>query len=223
MNCLDFRRIVLVDPRGLDPAAREHAAACPACAQFHERALELDDEVLDAARITVPAGLADQVLGAVATPSRLRRSLYAMAASVVLAVGLAVGAWYPHDDPLARAGIDFVVDEEASAILSAKPADQADLQRVARALDVHLPDQLGTIRYIGTCPFGGVIAHHVVVTSPTGKVTLLLLPDRSLSAPASASSRGFRALVKPVKGGSVAIIANTARGVERTSEMLVHG
>jgi hypothetical protein len=219
-SCLHFRRSVLVDPHALDPNAREHKAGCSACAQFHERALRLDDQVLDAARVTPPAGLADQIMDAISRPDRSRRSLYAVAASVLMAVSLAIGVWYPRNDPLALAGIDFVVDEEASAILLAKPADPARLAQVAQTLGVRLPEQLGEIRYIGTCPFGGGIAHHVVVTSPAGKVTLLLLPDRTIAESASASSRGFRSLVRPVKGGSIAIIANSERGVERTSMML---
>ncbi len=221
-TCLEFRRRVLVDPRALDPDAREHEAGCSACAQFLERALQLDDQILDAARVAPPAGLADQIMQAVSPPAHSPRSIYAMAASVVLAIGLAIGAWYPRDDPLALAGIDFVVDEEAYAILSAKPADPARLMQVAETLDVRLPEQLGEIRYIGTCPFGGVMAHHVVVNSPAGKVTLLLLPDRTIEASARASSRGYRSLVKPAKGGSVAIIANSEQGVARASEMLLH-
>lgn len=219
-SCLHFRRSVLVDPHALDSYAREHKAGCRACAEFHERALRLDDQILDAAHIAPPAELADQIMDAVAPPVRSRRSLYAIAASVLLAVSLAIGVWYPRNDPLALAGIDFVVDEEASAILSAKPADPAQLAQVARTLGVRLPEQLGEIRYIGTCPFDGGIAHHVVVTSPAGKVTLLLLPDRTIAESASASSRGFRSLVRPVKGGSIAIIASSERGIERTSMML---
>lgn len=220
-SCLHFRRSVLVDPHALDSNAREHDADCRACAAFHERALRLDDQVLEAARIVPPAGLADQIMVVTSPPARARRSLYTIAASFLLAVSLAIGVWYPRNDPLALAGIDFVVDEEASAILSAKPSDPARLAQVARTLNVRLPEQLGEIRYIGTCPFGGGIAHHVVVTSPAGKVTLLLLPDRTVTEAASASSRGFRSLVRPVNGGSIAIIASSERGVERTSMMLL--
>lgn len=221
-NCLAFRRLALVNPHALDAAALEHKSGCRACAQFHERTLELDDQMLDAARLPAPVGLADQILEAVVTPSRRRRhSLYALAATLLLGITFMVGIAIPRDDPLALAGIEFVVDEEASAILSAKPSDPAQLVRVAQALGVQLPDQLGTIRYIGTCPFAGGIAHHVVIASPTGKVTLLLLPDRQLAAPASAASRGFRSLVKPARNGSVAIIASTERSVSRAGELLV--
>lgn len=96
-----------------------------------------------------------------------------------------------RDDPAALAGIDFVVEEEANAILMAKAADPAELVRAARTLGLDLPSRLGEVRYIGTCPFQGTIAHHVTVTTPQGKATLLFLPDKPLDHRSAASAQGL--------------------------------
>jgi hypothetical protein len=125
-----------------------------------------------------------------------------------------------RNDPLALAGINFVVFEEAQAILDAKPADPADLRRAAVDVGVKLPGQLGELRYIGTCPFGGAIAHHVVLKTAYGKATLLLLPGRTLAVRAVAVAHGLEAVVAPVAGGSVAIIGDSARSVARIEEFL---
>jgi hypothetical protein len=39
MNCLSFRRQLMVDPQQWDDALAAHAEQCPACARARERAL----------------------------------------------------------------------------------------------------------------------------------------------------------------------------------------
>ncbi len=219
MNCLDLRRAVLVDPRRLDTEAREHAETCPTCGAFLAEAFALESQLDDALRVAVPRGLKERALRhAVEAPRFSRR--YALAAGITLALGTGAAMIWRRNDPLALAGIDFVVFEEAQAILDAKPSDPAELQRAAAQAGVRLPAQLGELRYVGTCPFGGAIAHHVVLKTPYGKATLLLLPGRSLASRAVAAAHGLEAVVAPTTGGSIAIIADSSRSLARIEEFL---
>ncbi|HSJ98521.1 MAG TPA: DUF3379 family protein [Myxococcota bacterium] len=224
MNCLDFRREALADPRGLTGEAEAHAAQCPPCSQFRSEAAGLDKQLHAGFAVPVPEGLAQRVAAnARAAGEGSRRRFLALAASLVLGTGIGAGAYIARrDDPLALAGIDFVIDEEVNAILRSKPPDPSALRRVARTLEVDLPPQLGEMRYIGICPFQGTIAHHVVVITPRGKATLLLLPERPVDARARASSRGLRAVVLPAGPGSLAIIGGSS-GLERIERMVRHG
>lgn len=222
MSCLEFRRAVTVDPRRLDPDARTHAETCVACREFLGRSLEFEDRLASALKIPLPPGLSERI-GRAATVSLNSKRWFALAASLILAIALAAVLAWPRDDPLALAGIDFVVFEESQAIADAKPADAAALQRVARDMGVALPAQLGEVRYIGTCPFAGTTAYHVLVKSPLGKVTLLLIPDRPLASRVVASARGLEAAVVPAFGGSIAIIGDTARGIVRVETLLKSG
>jgi len=222
MSCLEFRRAVTIDPRRLDPQARTHAETCVACREFLARSLAFEDRLASALKIPLPPGLSERMARA-ATVSPGSRRWFALAASLILAVALAAFLAWPRNDPLALAGIDFVVFEESQAIADAKPADAAVLQRVARGMGVALPAQLGEVRYVGTCPFAGTTAYHVLVKSPLGKVTLLLIPDRPLASRVAASARGLEAAVVPALGGSVAIIGGTARGIVRAETLLKTG
>lgn len=219
MNCLDLRRAALIDPRRLDTEALEHAKACHACGVFLAEALTLENRLDDALHVPVPDGLKERALRhAVEAPRFSRR--YALAAGIALAFGAGTAMLWRRNDPLALAGINFVVFEEAQAILDAKPADPADLQRAAVKIGIKLPGQLGELRYIGTCPFGGTTAHHVVLKTAYGKATLLLLPGRTLASRAVAVAHGLEAVVAPAAGGSVAIIADTSRSLARIEEVL---
>ncbi|MEW6688493.1 MAG: DUF3379 family protein [Pseudomonadota bacterium] len=219
MSCLEFRRAVMVDPRRLDAEARAHAECCASCRELLAHSLGLEDRMAEALKVPVPEGLAERVLGRMTVPRRGAGWL-ALAASIVVAIAVAAVIAWPHNDPLARAGIDFVLYEEAQAILDAKPADRAVLQRVATGLGIALPGQIGEIRYVGTCPFAGGTAHHVVVKTPLGKATLLLLPERPLASRLVASANGFEAAIVPARGGAVAIVSPSARAIVRIEALL---
>jgi predicted anti-sigma-YlaC factor YlaD len=219
MNCLEFRRASLSDPRRLDAAAMEHAEQCPACRDFHARGLEAESRLAAVLRVKVPEGLHARVLDRTAAARRPMRWL-ALAASLLVAVAIAFFAAAPGNDPVALAGIDFVMYEEAQAIADAKPTDFRVLAKVAQAMGVSLSEQLGEIRYVGTCPFAGTTAHHVLVKTPLGKVTLLLVPDRPLGSRVVATAHGMQAAIVPVKAGSVAIIGGSGRSVVRTETLL---
>lgn len=222
MNCLDFRRELLADPAATGGEALQHALGCAACADFRARTLALDAEIADLLDVPVPEGLEERVLEARRTGRRdSRRRFLAMAASVAgLSVAGSAVLVAMRDDPAALAGIDFVIEEEANAILTAKAPRREDLVRVSQSLGLELPPQLGEIRYIGTCPFRGTIAHHLIVTTPQGKATLLLLPELPAERRGTASSRGLRALVKPAGRGSATVVAESAPGLERIEAMV---
>ena len=137
------------------------------------------------------------------------------------ALGFLLGT--PRSDPLALAAIDFVVFDEAHAIAVAKPPEMQVLVDISRRMRVSLSDQLGEIRYICLYPFAGGGAHHLLVTTPLGKVTLLLMPDRAPPARTAANARGLRAAIVPATAGSVAIIGESSRSIRRVETLLRSG
>lgn len=221
MNCLEVRRQMLADPVAARRSATAHLSACPACSEYAESIRRLDADL--AAALAVPASprLADRILGATLPPMRQRRRFLALAASFAAASTVAGLLSLEADDSMALAGIDFVIEEEANAILAAAPADSAALGRAVRSLRIALPPQLGALRYIGTCPFEGSMAHHVIATTPQGKVTLLLLPDRRVDRAGSARARGLRAIVSPAGEGSITVVGESRRSLERVHEMIL--
>jgi hypothetical protein len=209
----------MLNPRRLDTETLEHAERCDACREFLAQALELEAQIESALQTPVPHGLHERaVRNALDAPRISRRQ--ALAAGLALAAAAGAGLLWQRDDPLALAGIDFVVFEEAQAILDAKPADPAALRRAALQTGIVLPAQLGELRYVGTCPFAGTTAHHVVLKTAFGKATLLLLPDRPLGSRLIASARGLQAAITPAAGGSVAIIADSTRSIARIETIL---
>lgn len=226
MNCLEYRREILADPHRESDEGRAHARSCAGCSEFQKHALDMDELIAGGLGVPVPEGLATRVIAKRDAPVLpARRRSFAIAASLLLATLGATGIYVIQGiDPFALACIDFVVDEEANAILTSKQADPEVLMRVAHSLNVSLPSQIGEVRYIGTCPFQGTIVHHVVLITPQGKATLLLLPGKSLDVDkVRASARGLRSVVRSTGGGSLAIVAASEKSLERIESMMTRG
>jgi len=197
----------------------EHTSGCAACQEFLVQALEQERDLDAMLQVPVNPELRSRVFAeAISGPRRSRRQ--AIAAGLALGVAIGTGSIFWRDDPLALAGIDFVVFEEAQAILDAGPADRSALDRVVQRLGMMTPEHLGEIHYVGTCPFGGGMAHHVVVKTARGKVTLLLMPDHPIEKRLAARARGLESVIAPLRGGGVAIVAASARSLERIENML---
>jgi len=94
------------------------------------------------------------------------------------------------------------------------------LAGAAREMGVSLPRELGEMRYICVYPFVAGAAHHVLVKTPLGKLTLLLVPGRTTASRAAGAAHGFNAAVVPTGKGSVIIIGDSARSVRRAETLL---
>ena len=222
MNCLEFRRAILADPRRPGPGAAAHAEQCPPCKEFLFRTLE-EEAVLDAGlRVPVSEGLPARVFYRW-TALRRRVVGWALAASLLIAVAIAVLVGAPRSDPVALASIEFVVYEEAQTIAEARPTDWNALARVAREMGLSLPQQLGTMRYICVYPLAGKAAHHLLVSTPLGKLTVLLVPEQPLPARAAAAAHGLEAAVVPAAKGFVAIVGASPRSIARAEGLLRSG
>lgn len=189
MNCLDFRRAVLADPRRIGADAAWHAAQCLSCREFHARCLEQEAELARALRVPVPAGLTRRLI---ARDSALSVGAIGVAATLVAAISLVLIVGWGRSDPLALAGIDFVVFEEAQTLIDPKPAQPDMLDVAAAKLGVTFPHFIGDLRYVCTFPFGDGSAYHVIARTAFGKATLMLLPGWTPAARTTATARGLK-------------------------------
>jgi hypothetical protein len=222
MNCLDFRRAAQAQPRALPPDALEHAATCPACAAVLERERLLDDRLAGALGVPVPEGLADRVLVAHGLRRRFSPVRWALAASLVLAAGL---AWTVPPalagQRLAREAIAHV-EEEPEALQVRLPRARSELASMLAAQGLRLAAEVGDVVYFQNCPMGEGEARHLVLQTAEGPVTLLLLPGDEVSRRRMTSSEnGQFAVAMPAPRGSVAIVAGSASHASAVARMIV--
>ena len=210
MNCIDFRRLVLVDPRNLGEEARAHAAECAACRETLERQREADDKLFGALQVPVPDGLADRILvGREHRPAR-RQWMWGIAATIFLATGLGlVGRRYFAHDPLGDEAIEHVAQEPQSfTTINAVGNDYLPAALAEQGLKAVVA--IGQVTYTRICPMDGRTARHLVIRTNAGPVTLFLMPDDpNKRRRSSVEAGGMAAITMPAAKGTVAIVASS--------------
>jgi hypothetical protein len=213
MNCLEFRRLKLADPRRVPPEAATHGATCPACADFARSVDETERELEQALARPVPDGLADRIILRSRAKGPAWRS-WAMAAGIVLTFAAALlytGQSREAADGYARLAIEHVATEpESFSTLNAAAAQP--VAELVRASGGRLKAPLGTVRYIKLCPMEhGGTGWHIVFETAEGLATLLIVPGTAPSGMQQASSGDWNALAQPTRRGYYAVVTRSAR------------
>lgn len=219
MSCLEFRREKLADPRRLSPQAQAHAAGCTACAAFAREVDATESELDRALQTPVPEGFADRIILRTRGPRRAWRA-WALAATVLL--GIALGFAYlrqPPTDTYARLAIEHVLIEPESRTMI-RDADGAALAAVIKNFGGSVKGPIGSIRYIAPCPVAGSRDWHIVLETPQGPATLVLVPDKRLAAVGIADANGWHALVRPARFGYYAIVTRSAESTSTLDRVL---
>jgi hypothetical protein len=220
MNCLEFRREKLADPRRLSDPARSHAQGCSACAALAREVDETEQALDRALQTPVPEGLAERIIFRSRKPQPAWRA-WALAASLAAAagVGFFLGTSRQPADAYARLAIEHVVREPES-FTTVKEADPQAFQTAVQSLGASVKELPGKIRYIKLCPIEDGQGWHIVFETPEGPATLILVPGKRLPRIETASSAGWNALARPVRGGYYAIVTDSPAATSSFEKLL---
>lgn len=237
MNCLESRRALFSTPRKRSDALQTHIDGCTECARLAIGITGLDDAVERAARVTVPEALADRVLLRRRLSPAWHDGMKAIAATLVAAVGLGLAyfAMDPFDEralPMlavgpshpAVAAISLVVDEEPWLLQDAAGADQSAGDEGLRRLGLQLNKREVYVRYVGKCGIpGDGDCDHLVLYTPDGHVSVILLPGRPMKDRVLVADRSMTALVTPSRNGAYIVVADSAKLAKRAGKLFVKG
>jgi hypothetical protein len=226
MDCLTLRRIKLATPQEARPEVVAHLHQCGDCAAFVRELEAFEHRLHGAVRVAVPEGLAEQIIlrhrdspsiVPVARESRwFSRTALAMAASVVLAVSALVGYnVIQAREELAESFVAHVLSEPD--VLQAN--ENVGLVRLERAFSRYggqLSGTIGEVRHLGQCRIDGVLAEHILVRTPDGLATLILIPERRASLSRPLTRDGYAVVILPLRGGSLGIVTDSP---DRTLEV----
>ena len=222
MNCLDFQRRLNADPHRLGAAAEAHADACPACARRLARQMQLEAELAQALLVAPPEGLADRVLLATRLGRRRERNrLYALAAGLFVAVGIGLSLPLLHQEDLAGAGIAHVLSEPHFLTVR-ETASQRDVATQFARVGATLTGELPAV-HAGPCEVPGGGGAHIVLETPHGRVTVLLMPNRKVREELDKRDRGLFAQVHSAKRGCYVLVASNLQALAHARAMLEKG
>jgi hypothetical protein len=219
VNCLDYRRAKLSDPRRLPPEAQAHERECAQCLAFAREVEAMDASVAETLAVRVPEGLAERALLR-RRPARWRWTPWALAAGIVLAVAAVVHPLKPDpSEQYARLAIEHVVMEPES-LTSERGNDPAIVQAALRSFGGTLKEPIGRVRYVRLCPVEGGTGLHIVFETPEGLATLILVPDKRIASAAVADAAGWNALVQPAPRGYYAVVTQSRAGTVAADRLI---
>lgn len=234
MNCFEFRRSLLADPRLRTHEQEQHLVQCAGCAELAREIEGFEARLEQAINVAVPDALAERVLlrhksGARATRAWALGAFFAaaLAAAVYLFRGAggerepvysaaALGTGHP-----AVAAIAHVLADEPRMLAQARSVDPAAARAAFARLGLNLPAVDTAVLYFDRCPMTGGTGYHAVLHGPFGRVTLILVPERSLGPPVAVADRNRTAAVGRAPEGSYIAVADSLRPIRSLERLLL--
>jgi len=196
-GCREARLNIGADPHHLPAEVAAHVEGCASCRRFRDETLALDGRVL--AALDLPLARFRQKT----VPAPARR--FALAASVVLALLVAGGFWTFRPATALAGEVVTHVEEEADSWNSHETMSGAQVTEVMRTAGAQFESPYPVV-YGYPCPFKGHRVAHLVVQTPHGTVTVMLIPHERVRRRTTIARDGLSGVLLPAGKGSVALL-----------------
>jgi hypothetical protein len=207
MNHERYRRAVLANPLCTDLELEAHRVSCDDCRAFTDVVLTFEHRLVRALKVSTPisAKILPFSTGSTAGPTKGARWL-ALAASVVIAFVVGAGFWLTPRSSLAADVIAHMAEEpDAWKSHAALPA--GELNPVLKRANISLDPNAPSVSYANSCEFRGQVVPHLVVQSPRGPVTVMVLTHEAVSKARHFDEQGYRGTILPIpRHGSIAVL-----------------
>ncbi len=182
MNCLEFRRLLGINPDSGDAAFIAHRESCARCAAAWREAVAFEARLADALALPAPAGLADRIRLTHATGLRSRqRSLRAragwtaLAAAACLALVVGLMRWHASQEPPLDDMVVHHVMGEPAALVSVTPVAPVLVRSEFQRRGVHLAGSPPPVTYLSDCPLGPWHSVHMAMREGNEPVTVIFV------------------------------------------------
>ncbi len=230
MNCMKFRRMLLIEPRTRSKEFAEHISSCPECAERAKQALHFEDKLHAVLRVPSPTALETRIITARSSAAEGHRTgacsrWLALAAGMLLAVGLTGWLGYEWEQKfgvssgLETAVVDHINRELEHLHVLGDVAPQT-LGLLLSQFGARIEGEIGSVSYAGRCPIRRHSGVHVVVPGQEGPVTVLFMPGENLLHRRPVRSSRFTGVIVPTVYGSMAVVGEKFEPVERVVERM---
>jgi hypothetical protein len=208
----EARLLIGAAPGEVGSALAEHLALCPQCTLFQQQMRRMDRDLARLLAAPLPSLADTRVMGLPVAPSAkamrpAHPGLLALAASLVLCVGLGVLLWTLRPQPSLAAGVLNHVALESDSWSTVAPMTAAATDAVLAGADVSLDPADTVVTYARICLFHGHWVPHIVVHTARGPVTVMVLRQEHIAARQSFRQNGYSGILVPTpSGGTLAVI-----------------
>jgi len=229
---LEFRKKAIIEPGSQDPQFLHKKQQTSHNSRFVDEQMKFEQRLLDIVNIATPDNLSERIIltqqlsqhkqqqqnkrqhlwrnwfiGSVAASLLLTLSIYLLTPVTMNSNQLAQYVMsHVHDDTHA---LDVRMDVPKSSIDS-----------MLASFGGKLDGPIGKVSFLGHCIVGGATGIHLVLNTPQGLVTVLLLPSQAINQASILADSHYRGVLYPSEKGSIAIIAEQQNLVDHTRERI---
>lgn len=222
MSCEEIRECIGADPQSLSAQVQAHVDSCPECREWQAQMQGLDARIRQALLLD-PQKLGIERRGrVVAMPDRSpvpgRRTWYrglSIAGSLAAGLLVAMALWVSRPSPSLASEVVTHVEGEPDSWHRTEPVAGSQLAGVLRITGVKLGPGMSPVVYASSCRFRGHLVPHLVVRTPSGPVTVMILEHEHVKGNEPFKEDGFTGLLVPAPQGSVAILSRTPMALEQ--------
>jgi hypothetical protein len=182
MDDLQFRRTIYADPDCSDKSVLDAAAHDAAKQEFWDELKKLDNSIVQASKVDVPAGLAQKLILKQTVEQhkvdRKRTKVHlALAASIAFAFGISVTMLQQPAIDLGEHALAHIYHEGDGFALKANgDVSLTQVNAKLASLGTQFTGKVGRIYFANFCNFDGLRSFHMVMQGEHGKVTVFVLP-----------------------------------------------
>ncbi len=205
MSCDVFRRTLLADPAHAQGELLAHSAGCAECAAWAQHLSNFERRLGRALQLNPRAAAAGERRGV----RGVRPRHFALAAGLVAAVAAAALLMLaiPRAS-LARDVVQHMAGEPAAWDTGDATVPPARLEAVLLDAGMRLDPGAVRVSYANACDFRGRRVPHLVVQTPRGPVTVMVLRHESSVLRMRFDEQGYRGVIVPIPGhGALAVLA----------------
>lgn len=223
MNCSDFQRRLLIDPRAPDLADAAQARVCDDAPGRLAEALAFENRIDAALAVAPPAGLAERILAAIpveapARPTRAPRRWWPLA----LAASLAAVAVISNSVMQAPVGTSALVtasvahlSHEPYALTRVDPVPQRLINRMFTDAGLKLDTSGLALSYLNRCPLERRWSVHMVMPAPEGPVTVMYVLGEAKVERMDVRHEMVAVRTLPFATGALVLMAESNRDFDR--------
>lgn len=226
MECLEFRRRLMIDPLCKDGDLLEHEERCDECMAFARDLRRKEIRLRALMRSIEPsASMHAEVRGRIAPPTlSTPPSHYGAAIAMALLVAIATVWWAIQintvkDDPAHR--VLQHIQHEASHLVPGPAVNEGALKFLFDRFGARLLQDLGEVYFAAECLISTDTGVHLVLQGEQGPVTMLMMPGETLEEEIPIDSLDWHGSVTPTAWGSVAVVGRDGEPTDQWMQRLL--
>lgn len=220
MKCEECKNHLLTSVQEMPEPAHSHIQDCPECHEYYDQISQLEQSMQDAVQVAIPMDLSESIFKCQKRKRFMRLPTYlgAVATTVVIAFFAYIVLFSaPTIDRMILAH----VEKEPFTLTTIQNPSMHDINMTLATMDIEMQKPV-KVRFLKRCLVNDKLIAHMVIEGEKGPVTVLLMPNETLSKESYFTDVQLDGFVTPVGNrGSIAVVGFKGEPVEAISKQMM--